>query len=109
MKPPPNESIVLLFCTCPDADVAQRIAHALVGERLAACVNIVPGLRSVYRWKGKIQDDAECQLLIKTRESHIGAVTESIHRLHPYELPEVIAVPVVAGLAPYLDWIRDNT
>ena len=109
MNTPPNESIVLLFCTCPDADVAQRIAHALVGERLAACVNIVPGLRSIYRWKGVIQDDNECLLLIKTRESRVVELTESIRSLHPHELPEVIAVPVVAGLAPYLDWIRDNT
>ncbi|MGH8453832.1 MAG: divalent-cation tolerance protein CutA [Nevskiales bacterium] len=103
------EDIRLLYCTCPDTDVAQCIARALVEQRLAACVNIVPGLRSVYRWKGEVQDDAECLLLIKTRESHIVAVTESIRRLHPYELPEVIAVPVIAGLAPYLDWIRDST
>lgn len=103
------ETIRLLYCTCPDADTAQRIARALVEQRLAACVNIVPGLRSIYRWKDAVQDEAECLLLIKTRESRVNALTESIRALHPYELPEVIAVPVVAGLAPYLDWIRDNT
>jgi periplasmic divalent cation tolerance protein len=103
------ENIRLLYCTCPDTDTAQRIARALVEQRLAACVNIVPGLRSIYRWKGEVQDDAECLLLIKTRESRVEALAESIRRLHPYELPEVIAVPVVAGLAPYLDWIRENT
>jgi periplasmic divalent cation tolerance protein len=103
------EDIHLLYCTCPDTEVAQRIARALVEQRLAACVNIVPGLRSIYRWKDAVQDEAECLLLIKTRESHIETLIESVRRLHPYELPEVIAVPVVAGLAPYLDWIRDNT
>lgn len=103
------EDIRLLYCTCPEAETAQRIAQALVEQRLAACVNIVPGLRSIYRWKGAVQDEAECLLLIKTRESCIERLIESIRGLHPYELPEVIAVPVVAGLTPYLDWIRDNT
>jgi len=100
---------VLVYCTCPDTDTAQHIARALVDRQQAACVNIIPGLRSIYRWKGKIHDDSECLLLIKTRESHVQSLTESILSLHPYELPEVIAVPVVAGHAPYLDWVRDNT
>lgn len=103
------DDIHLLYCTCPDADTASRIARALVESRLAACVNIVPGLRSFYRWQGAIQDEAECLLLIKTQAARIAPVTESIRALHPYELPEVIAVPVVAGLAPYLDWVRDST
>ncbi len=105
----PVEDIRLLYCTCPDTDTAQGIARALVEQRLAACVNIVPGLRSIYRWKGELQDDAECLLLIKTRAARVKAVSETIRSLHPYELPEVIAVPVVAGLAPYLDWVRDHT
>lgn len=103
------EDIRLLYCTCPDADTAQRIARTLVEQRLAACVNIVPGLRSLYRWQGEIHDDSECLLLIKTCASRIAPLTEAIRQLHPYELPEVIAVPVIAGLAPYLDWIRDST
>jgi periplasmic divalent cation tolerance protein len=101
--------IRLLYCTCPDADTAQGIARALVERRLAACVNVIPGLRSIYRWQGALHDDAECLLLVKTRDAQVGAVAEAIRGLHPYELPEVIAVPVVAGLAPYLDWIRENT
>jgi periplasmic divalent cation tolerance protein len=109
MKPSSNEPVVLVYCTCPDAETAQRIARALVEQRLAACVNVVPGLRSIYRWQGAIQDDAECLLLVKTRAARVTALTEAIRGLHPYELPEVIAVPVVAGLAPYLDWVRDNS
>ena len=103
------EDIRLLYCTCPDTETAQRIARALVEQKLAACVNIVPDLRSIYRWKGEVQDEAEFLLLIKTRESRVSELTKCIRSLHPYELPEVIAVPVVAGLAPYFDWIRDNT
>lgn len=98
-----------MHCTCPDDDSAQRIARALVEAGLVACVNILPGLRSIYRWKGEVQDDIEFLLLAKTAESRVAAVAESIRKLHPYELPEVIAVPVVAGLAPYLDWVRDST
>lgn len=105
----PTADIHLLYCTCPDAQIAERIAQSLVEARLAACVNIIPGLRSVYRWKGKIESDAECLLLIKTQAFRIAAVTEWVRRLHPYELPEIIAVPVVAGHAPYLDWVRDST
>lgn len=103
------DDLRLLYCTCPDSETAQRIAQALVGQRLAACVNIVPGLRSIYRWQDSVHDDGELLLLIKTRAACIEALTESIRALHPYELPEVIAVPVVAGLAPYLDWVRDST
>lgn len=109
MKTSPNEAVVLVINTCPDAETAQRIAHALVEQGHAACVNIVPGLRSVYRWQDAIQEDAECLLLAKTRESRVAALTDAVRGLHPYELPEVIAVPVTAGLAPYLDWVRDNT
>lgn len=104
-----TDAIHLVYCTCPDADTAARIARTLVEQRLAACVNIVPGLRSIYRWKDALHDDAECLLLIKTQAARIPALTESIRTQHPYELPEVIAVPVVAGLEAYLDWIRNTT
>lgn len=107
MKTP--DDIRLLYCTCPDADTAQRIARAVVESGQAACVNIIPGLRSVYRWQGTLQEDNEYLLLIKTQAARVTSLTESILSLHPYELPEVIAVPVVAGHAPYLDWVRDST
>ena len=103
------DAVHLLYCTCPDTQIAERIAEALVETRLAACVNIVPGLHSIYRWKGKVENDAECLLLIKTRAARIAEVTACVRRLHPYELPEIIAVPVVAGHAPYLDWVREST
>lgn len=103
------ESYCLVYCTCPTADAGQKIADALVGERLAACVNLVPGLRSTYRWKNEICRDDEVLLLIKTRGAHFERLKAAILELHPYELPEVIAVPVSAGHTPYLDWIRDNT
>lgn len=103
------DDIHLLYCTCPDAGVAQDIARDLVASRLAACVNIVPGLRSIYLWDGAIQDDAECLLMIKSQASRIDAISERIRKRHPYELPEVIAVPIVAGLDAYLDWVRDST
>jgi periplasmic divalent cation tolerance protein len=104
-----SDDIHLLYCTCPDADTAQRIARAVVESGQAACVNIIPGLRSVYRWQGTLQEDNEYLLLIKTQAARVGPLTESILSLHPYELPEVIAVPVIGGHAPYLDWVRDST
>ncbi len=100
---------LVCFCTCPDPDSASRIADALVGERLAACVNIVPGLRSVYRWRGAIESADEVLLLIKTRRERLDALTARVRELHPHELPEVIAVEVAGGLAAYLDWIAEQT
>lgn len=99
---------LVCFCTCPDPDTAQRIADALVAERLAACVNLVPGLRSVYRWQGAIQTADEVLLLIKTTDARLAALTARIQGLHPYELPEVIAVEVAGGLAAYLDWVAEQ-
>ena len=99
----------LIYCTCPNAEAGQKIADALVERRLAACVNLVPGLRSTYRWKGEICRDDEVLLLIKTRSELFERVKTAILKLHPYELPEVIAVPVSAGHETYLDWIRANT
>lgn len=99
----------LVFCTCPDAAIADRIADTLVGERLAACVNVVPGLRSVYRWQGTLERADEVLLLIKTGSERVPALTARIGQLHPYELPEVIAVEVAGGLAAYLTWIAEQT
>ena len=99
---------LVVYCTCPDQTVAERIAETVVGERLAACVNIVPGLTSIYRWEGQIQRDAELLLLIKTRRAVYPLLEARIRVLHPYQVPEIIALPIQAGSAAYLDWIADN-
>lgn len=96
---------VIAFCTCPDAATAARIADALVGERLAACVSALPGVQSVYRWQGAVERADEVQLLIKTVASRMPALMARIVALHPYELPEVVAVEAAAGLPAYLEWI----
>lgn len=101
--------ILLILCTCPDADCAQRIARALVGERLAACVNRLPGLISTYRWQGRLEEEREHQLLIKTTPDRFDAVAARITELHPFDVPEIIALPVDAGLPDYLQWVIDNT
>ena len=101
--------VLACFCTCPDAASATRIADAVVDERLAACVNQLPGLRSVYRWAGGIERADEVLLVIKTTGNRLEALTARIHELHPYELPEVIAFEVAGGLSAYLDWVAEQT
>ncbi|MGR9115602.1 MAG: divalent-cation tolerance protein CutA [Gammaproteobacteria bacterium] len=95
----------IILCTCPDSTSAQKIAETLVNEGLAACVNILPGLRSVYRWQNKIETAQEHLLLIKTRQDHYDGIEAAIQQIHPYELPEIIAVSVEQGLPEYLQWI----
>ena len=95
--------------TCPDAATAEKIARALVERKLAACVNIFPGLRSVYTWKGVCQNAEEHLLIIKTVSAAYPALEQAVLELHPYELPEIIAVPIAAGLSGYLAWIKQST
>ena len=97
----------LVLTTCPDAEVAERLAQVLVQERLAACINILPVARSVYWWKGRVESAAEQLLIIKSMTDAYGSIQKRIRELHPYELTEVIAVPVVDGLPDYLAWIRN--
>ena len=104
-----NDDRLLVFCTCPDTATADRIAEALVTERLAACVNQIPGIRSVYLWQGKIERDAEVLLMIKTTDRRFAALETRITRLHPYEVPEIIAAPVTRGLPAYLEWVSTCT
>lgn len=99
----------VVFCTCPDPDTASDIASRLVADKLAACVNILPGLTSVYEWQGKVESDTEALLIIKTAGDRVDALTRRIEALHPYEVPEVIALPIDAGLPAYLNWITDET
>jgi periplasmic divalent cation tolerance protein len=87
---------------------AERIAEALVRERLAACVNVVPGVVSVYRWKGRVERDDELLLVVKTRAEKVEELRARLLDLHPYELPEVVVLAVAGGHEPYLDWIAEN-
>jgi periplasmic divalent cation tolerance protein len=102
-----NPLVVLV--TCPTAERAAELARALVEERLAACGNVVPGLRSIYRWEGKVQDDAEALLVLKTTRARFEALRDRVLALHPYQVPEVIALAIEAGSAPYLEWIAAET
>lgn len=97
------------FATAPDEAVALRIARALVEERLAACANLVPGVRSIYRFRGVVEDEREVLLVIKTCADRIEALAERLRALHPYEVPELVVMPTAGGLAPYLDWVRVET
>lgn len=95
----------LIYCTCPDREVATRIATHLIAEKLAACVNILPGVHSVYEWQGQTEMAEEHLLLIKSRKGHYAAIETAIKALHPYEIPEIIAVAVERGSEEYLKWI----
>jgi periplasmic divalent cation tolerance protein len=100
---------VAVFVTAPDEENAARIGRALVDERLAACANIIRGIRSIYIWKEEIFDEPECLLLIKTVADNFTPIEKRVRELHPYEVPEIVAVRISEGSKPYLDWIEKNT
>ncbi len=102
------EEYILVITTCPDAAVAENIARALLDQRLAACVNLLPGGVSMYHWEGAIERAEEIVLMIKTSRSRYALIEDSIRKLHPYELPEVISVPIEAGSEEYLGWIKQS-
>lgn len=104
-----RDEAILALCTAPDAETAAQVARALVTDRLAACVNVIPGLRSFYEWEGEVQDDQEVQLLIKTRSSRTEKLEARIRELHPYDVPEILFLTIGGGSADYLDWIRQTT
>ena len=99
---------VVAFSTVAKAEDAERIARVLVERRLAACVNVVPGVVSVYRWKGEVCRDEERLLVIKTRADRLEALREALVGLHPYEVPELVALPIESGHPPYLDWLDES-
>jgi len=105
----PDPALQVVLVTAPDLDTAARLGRALVEERLAACVNLVPGLRSIYRWEGALQDEAEVLLLVKTRADRLEALAVRVKELHPYALPEVLALPATGGSPAYLDWLRTES
>ena len=102
-------SVVVVLVTCANEEQGTSIARSLVGERLAACVNLVSGIRSIYRWRDKLEDDRETLLLVKTRTQLLARVERRVRELHTYEVPEVVALPLAAGSKPYLDWVFEST
>ena len=103
-----TEAVVVII-TAPSSEVAAALARALVMEGLAAGVNIVPGLRSVYWWEGELRDEAEHLLFAQTRADRFEALAARVAALHPYEVPKIIATPITAGHRPFLDWIDQHT
>jgi periplasmic divalent cation tolerance protein len=99
---------VMVLCTCSNRGEAERIATALVEQRLAACVNIISGITSIYRWKGQVESASEQLMMIKTAENNFPTVEKTITELHSYDTPEVIAFPVTAGSQKYLAWITEQ-
>ena len=102
-------SVIEIRITAPDAEVAERIARRLVGDRLAACVQQVPGLTSTYVWEGEVEQASEVLLLVKTTAESFEAVCAAVTAVHPYDVPEVLAIPVTEGAAPYLSWVASST
>lgn len=101
-----SDSVVVVLSTVPDDERGATLARALVDEELAACVNLVPGVRSIYRWDGAVADDREQLAVIKTRRDRVDALIARLVALHPYEVPEAVVVPVDGGHPPYLAWVR---
>lgn len=101
--------IRIALTTCSDSDSAATLASQLVERGVAACVNIVPGIRSIYRWQGKIEDDSECLLIIKTTVDRMTDIKTAITELHDYDVPECIVLPVETGTPAYLNWVVEQT
>ena len=106
--PAMTDAHCIVLCTVPDAATGETLARALVEARLAACVNLLPGLTSIYRWQGQVQRDSELLLMAKTRRDCFAPLCTTLRGLHPYELPEIIAVPMIDGLPTYLSWIDQS-
>jgi periplasmic divalent cation tolerance protein len=100
---------IVVLVTCGSEEEAMRIANSLIEERLAACVNIISPVHSIYRWEGKILDEKEWMLIIKTQEGRFEDLEKKVKSLHSYSVPEIIALPIVEGSAPYLKWLEENT
>lgn len=103
------QQVLLVLTNVPDTGTAQMLARTLVEQRVAACVNLMPGVQSVYRWQGTIEEASEVTVLIKTTQAHYAELEAAIQAVHPYEVPEIIALPIAGGLPRYLDWIAQET
>lgn len=97
--------VMVVLVTAPDADKAAEIARTLVEEKLVACVNVIPAIRSIYRWEGRVEDASEALLVLKTPRFRMKELVDRVTALHPYEVPEVVALSVADGHGPYLDWV----
>ena len=106
---PPHRAVIVVLVTCPNRKIGKKVGQVLVKEWLAACVNVVPGLTSIYRWEGKIRQEAEVLLIIKTHRSRLQALIRRVTALHPYSTPEIIALPLVGGSTPYVTWVQDSS
>jgi periplasmic divalent cation tolerance protein len=99
---------IIVVSTCASEEEAERLARILVGERLAACVNVIPRVRSFYHWKGALESGDECLLLIKSSRELFASLKSAIEKVHSYEIPELVALPIVEGAENYLEWISAN-
>jgi periplasmic divalent cation tolerance protein len=102
------DQVLLAISTFPDVETANRIAEALVAEKLAACANLIPAVHSIYHWKEKIESAGEVMVFFKTTEDRLAAFEEKLRSLHPYEVPEIIFLPITSGLREYLRWVAEN-
>lgn len=109
MSEPMTNDEIVVYITAPNEDEAANIAKALVASRLAACVNIVKNIRSIYSWQGKVEDDSEVLMIVKTRKALFDKLSNTVINLHSYDVPEVIAIPIIDGSANYLTWLREST
>jgi periplasmic divalent cation tolerance protein len=100
---------IVVYITAPNEEEAVKISKIIVEEKLAGCINIVRGIRSIYMWQGKIEDDPEVLMIAKTQRSLFNALMTRVKELHPYTVPEIIAMPVIEGSADYLNWLKEVT
>ena len=106
MPPEVDATVMVVLTTLPDAPAAEALAVQLIHERLVACANVLPGARSLYRWKGEIRRDAESLVILKTTRASLPDLERRLPELHPYDVPELVALDVVGGLETYLEWVR---
>ena len=101
--------VSIIYSTTGSIEEARKIARTLVEEKVVACVNIIPKIESIYRWKGKIEEDNECVLLAKTTDKNIDKAVQRIKELHSYDVPDIVAIPITHGFKEYLDWVEEET
>jgi len=105
---PKKKTYMLVLCSCPDQEIATTIAENIVAQHLAACINIVPGIKSIYHWQGNVESAEESLMLIKTHQQKLSSLQNTITTMHPYEVPEIISLDISNGLPKYLDWITSS-